>query len=152
MSRSLALAIALTASLGAAGCHTAQPSPLRAVRIMQTVDSSPPRALDRVKSVARAHGWRVLDEGADSVMVDFGVQTVRIPVSTQSGLWGPHVSVRETEVHGSALYTVSASANGTVVELWSNATYWHPDYKCWLPGPFDISPGTELLARVAEAP
>jgi hypothetical protein len=56
------------------------------------------------------------------------------------------------EVHGAALYMAMDGPHGTVVTMWSNPIYWHPDYRIWLPGPFDLAPGAELLLAYADEP
>jgi hypothetical protein len=70
-------------------------------------------------------------------------------VPTEYGLWGTRVSFRDTEVHGSALFQVRTVSGGSVVEMWNNPIYWHPDIQCWLPGPYDVAPGSELLREWA---
>lgn len=149
MSRPI-LALLLAAPLALTACHTAQPSPQRFAQVVQHVPGTPSQVLGQIKADAGARGWRILDEGVDSVVVDFGTAVARIPVPTEYGLWGTRVSFRDTEVHGSALYMVNADAKGTVVTMWNNPIYWHPDYQNWLPGPYDLAPGKELLRAYAD--
>jgi hypothetical protein len=150
MSRPLALALLLAAPFALSACHTAQPSPQRFAQVIQRVSGTPAQVLTRIKSDAAARGWNILDEGVDSVVVDFGTAVARIPVPTEYGLWGTRVSFRDTEVHGSALYMVNADSKGTTVTMWNNPIYWHPDYQNWLPGPYDLAPGKELLKAYAD--
>src|SRR4051812_35123929 len=113
MSRLLALAAVPALALALGACHTAQPSPQRFAQVIQRTSGSSQQVLGQIKQDAQARGWRIVDEGVDSVVVDFGTTVARIPVPTEYGLWGTRVSFRDTEVHGSALYMVNGDAQGT---------------------------------------
>ena len=43
---------------------------------------------------------------------------------------------------------MSPAAGGSIITLYNNPIYWHPDIGVWLPGPYDVSPGAEMLERV----
>jgi hypothetical protein len=152
MSRLPAPAALAAAGLAVAACSTAQPAPQRLARVVMRSGDPPYRVIERIRSDAVARGWRVIDESPDSVAVDFGTQEMRVPVPTEFGLWGSRVMLRDTEVHGSALYTVAEGPNGTVITMWNNPIYYHPDVLCWLPGPYDVAPGAEFLRQVAANP
>ncbi len=149
MSRAPALLCALALALALPACHTAQPTPQRFARVRVHMKGNQNQVLEQIRSDATARGWRVDFEAPDAIGVDFGVQEMRIPVPTEYGLWGTRVSFRNTEVHSSAIYQVSPVSDGAVVTLWNNPIYWHPDYKVWLPGPYDIAPGRDLLRETA---
>jgi hypothetical protein len=60
-------------------------------------------------------------------------------------------SLRETEVHGTALYVVRPAAAGAEIVVIDNPIYWHPDLACWLPGPAGVLPSAQLLPPDARA-
>jgi len=134
------LGVAVLLALGA--CHAAQPAPPRPARIVLHVPHAPQRALTELKLDAVAHGWRVVDEGLDSLVIDFGVATARVPVATDDG----PAAMRDTEVHATALYRFDAAAGGAAVTMWNNPIYWHPELRVWLAAPDDLAPGDALLA------
>jgi len=131
-------------SLALAACHSASPTPPRFARTVVQVPDTPQRALLSVKADAMAHGWRVADEGLDSLVVDFGVATARVPLTTADG----RVALRDTEVHATALYKFDTAPQGATVTMWNNPICWHPDFKVWLPAPDDLSPGDVLLGSL----
>jgi hypothetical protein len=147
--RLLALPFVLGLALGLAGCHTAKPAPQMATIVTVQATGSPQQVLDRIRGDAVAQGFHVLAETVNGVHVDYGVRRMTVPVPTEYGLWGTRVSFRETEVHSSVIYHVhpDTTGRGTQVTLWNNPIYYHPDYKVWLPGPFDVEPTAMLEAR-----
>lgn len=149
MSRAIALILvaALPAALGA--CNTAKPAPQQGARMSMIVQGAPGAVLQGLKSEAAARGGTVVQETANTMVVDFGTAERRIPVPTEYGLWGTRVSFRDTEVHSSAHYWVESAKSGTRVTVFNNSIYWHPDYKSWLPGPYDVAPGFDALTSSA---
>jgi hypothetical protein len=150
--KSVALVAALaatTVSLGA--CNTAKPAPQMGARTAMLVPGSPSSALASVRGQVAARQGTVVSETANSMVVDFGEQTMPVPVPTDYGLWGSRVSWRETQVRSSAMYHAEACPQGTMVTIFTTPIYWHPDLKQWLPGPFDVPPGFQTLAQVAGA-
>ena len=146
-------AFALTAAVAAAsllgGCNTAKPAPQFTSRMSVLVSASPSAALNALRNEAQAEGGRIAAESADSFTADFGVQTRRIPIPTEYGLWGTRVSYRDTEVHSVTTYSARSGPSGTVVSVFQNPIYWHPDYKVWLPGPHDMVPGLEAIREMS---
>ncbi len=151
MSRALNAAFLATALLSLAACNTAKPAPQMGPRSSLMIAQSPSGALQTLRSEAENRGGRVVEESANSMFVDFGVATRRVPIPTEYGLWGTRVSFRDTEVHSSAYYVAEACAGGTRVSIFENPIYWHPDYKSWLPGPYDTAPGVDALRTTAGA-
>lgn len=141
----LAAPVALAAASLLAGCNTAKPAPQYVGRMAMVVPEDSASVLARLRSEASAQGGTVVQEGADAFSVDFGVQTRRIPIPTEYGLWGTNTCYRETEVHETATYGVRAVQGGTLVSITHNPVYWHPDIKVWLPGPHDMVPGMDAL-------
>jgi hypothetical protein len=139
-------AVALALALGACGsAPTPQP---RFARTTLHVPEGPQRALVQLKADAASRGWRVVDEGLDTLVVDFGVATARVPVPTDDG----RVALRDTEVHATALFKFDAAPQGADVTMWNNPIYWHPDYRVWLPAPDDLAPGDVLLGALCGDP
>ena len=144
-----ALATVIALSLATGACNTAKPAPQMGARTSLLMNGAPTAVLQSLRGTTASQGGQVTDETVNSMAVDFGVQTMRIPIPTEYGLWGTRVSWRDTEVHSSAFYWVEACEGGTRVTVLNNPIYWHPDYKSWLPGPFDVSPGFEALTKTA---
>lgn len=149
MKSAAVLAAAAAIALSAGACNTAKPAPQMGARTSMLINGDPNAVLQSLRSTAGARGGQVVEETANSMAVDFGTQTMRIPVPTKYGLWGSRVSWRDTEVHSSAFYWVEPCEGGTRVTVMNNPIYWHPDYKSWLPGPFDVAPGFEALTQTA---
>jgi len=98
-----------------------------------------------MRADAVARGWRVVDEGVDSILVDFGVAAARVPVPTDDG----RVTLRDTEVHATALYRFDVAADGAAITMWNDPVYWHPDWRVWLPAPGGLAPGDALLRELS---
>jgi hypothetical protein len=135
----------LYVTLAACAAPTAAP---RLSRTTLHVPVGPQRALVELKADAIARGWRVVDEGIDTLVVDFGVATARVPVPHDDG----SVAMRDTEVHATALFKFDATRPGADVTMWNNPIYWHPDYRVWLPAPDDLAPGDVLLGALCGDP
>lgn len=100
----------------------------------------PGSAIELLRDRAIERGFRIADERPDSLVVDFGVRTARVPVAAGAG-----TEMRETEIHATAVYGARPATNGATVVMLANPIYWHPDLRCWLPATSDLSPGRELL-------
>ncbi len=127
-------AAALIASLGLlalTGCHTAKPAVQTFHDVSYVVPAPPADVIAQLR--AGAHGNGVMMDGPNSLRVDFGQATHRVPVPTEYGLWGTRVSFRDTLVRSSAIYHVEATADGrSIVTMVNNPVYWHPDHGTWL--------------------
>ncbi len=148
MRRALAPLLGLLALLTLGACHTAKPAIQNFANVTYEVADTPDAVVDRLRTDASAAGYDVWMDGPRTVRIDFGVQNMRVPVPTEYGLWGTRVSFRDTQVRSSAVYSVGTSAAGSLVTLANNPVYWHPDIGVWLPGPYDVSPGAEMLNRL----
>jgi len=121
----------------AAACASAASTP-RAPRAVLRVACAPQDALLALKADAQAHGWRVAGEGLDTLLVDFGVATARLPIDDVP---------RDTEVHATALFKFDAAPGGAAVTAWNDPIYWHPDRRTWMRAPDDLAPCDALLAE-----
>ena len=140
MLRAAPAALALVASAAAlAGCAAAQPSAAREEeRLVLLVDGPPNAVLTHLLLTALAEGGAVVAESADGFSVDFGVESREVLVI--AGPAAPGVP-RETEVHEAATYGVRAApGGGSLVSITHTPTWWNPERRCWLPGPFDAAP------------
>lgn len=148
MRKALIPTLALVAALGLTGCHVAKPAVQSFGQVSVMLPESPDAVAERLHADAASSGYLASRDGAHTVRVDFGTRVMRVPVPTEYGLWGTRVVFRDTKVSSSAVYRVSASPGGSTVTLYNNPTYYHPDIGVWLPGPYDVSPGADLLARL----
>jgi len=139
------VACLVAAAAVVSGCNTAKPAPQFTSHMTLVVPASAPTALEALRREAQSLGGAITAETADSFTADYGVQSRRIPVPTEYGLWGSRVVFRETEVHSVTTYSARKSPEGTLVSVSQNPIYWHPDYKVWLPGPHDSVPGMDAL-------
>jgi len=139
---------AVVSLLALAACASASSATPRIARTTLHVADEPQRALLSVKADAMTRGWRVVDEGPDSLVVDFGTAMARVPVATEGG----GVSMRDTEVHATALFRFDPGPGGAAVTMWNHPIYWHPDHRVWLPAPDELSPGDALLAGLISEP
>ena len=149
MSRKLTTAAIAACALGLAACNTAKPAPQYVGRMAMTVRADPATVLSTLRSAVSEQGGQVTAQSADTIQVNFGQQTRRVPVPTEYGLWGTRVTYRDTEVWNAATYTVQQVQGGTVVTILQNPIYWHPDIQTWLPGPHDMVPGLDALVSLA---
>ena len=117
MKSAAVLAAAAAIALSAGACNTAKPAPQMGARTSMLINGDPNAVLQSLRSTAGARGGQVVEETANSMAVDFGTQTMRIPVPTKYGLWGSRVSWRDTEVHSSAFYWVEPCEGGTRVTV-----------------------------------
>ena len=147
--RRFALALIATTGLFALpGCHTAKPAVQTFHDVTYVVPGSPSDVLAKLRQGAAGNGVQM--DGPSSMRVDFGQATHRVPVPTEYGLWGTRVSFRDTLVRSSAVYHVAATNDGqSLVTMVNNPIYYHPDNKVWLPGPYDVNPGAELIHNIA---
>ena len=100
----------------------------------------------RLRNDAAANGFGVTQNGPFDLTVDFGEQEMRVPVPTEYGLWGTRVSFRDTWVRGSTAYSITpAAGGGSRVTMSNNPIYYHPDIGVWLPGPYDVATGMDML-------
>ena len=130
-------------------CNVAKPAPQNYHTVSTVVAAPPSQVLEWIRGDAMANGAQIAGESANSIQVDFGVAPRTIPVPTDYGLWGTPTSFRETEVFSSAVFHVSPTNGGSLVTMFNNPIYWHPEHRLWLPGPYDTVPGTELLRRMS---
>jgi hypothetical protein len=134
-------------ALGACGVFS--PPSTRFARTTMHVPLAPQAALTRMKLDAAARGWRVADEGVDSIVVDFGVAAARVPVAEDDGLFGTRTTERDTEIHATALFRFESEPPGASVTMWNDPVYWHPDLRVWLPATAGPAPGEVLLRALA---
>ncbi len=148
MRRAIIPTLVLAAAFGLTGCHVAKPAVQSFGNVSVQLPESPNAVAERLHADASSGGYDVWMDGPHTIRVNFGTQRMRIPVPTEYGLWGTAVVFRDTKVNSSAVYRVSAAPGGSTVTLYNNPTYWHPDIQVWLPGPYDVSPGAEMLERL----
>lgn len=137
---------ALVLAFALAGCRATAPGPVP-TSTRGLAHDSPQHVLSRISAGAQARGWRIADMGPDSVLVDCGVTAARVDVADDAG--GSSTTPRETEIHCTALYVVTAAPGGASVTVFDNPVYWHPDERVWLPGPSGVAPGRDLLREFA---
>jgi hypothetical protein len=134
--------IVLACALALAGCRSPATAPVPTSTRSRIADS-PQRVLTRITEEAQARGWRIADMGPDTVLVDCGVAAARVDVADDVS--GATSTPRETEIHCTALFVVTAAPGGAQVTVFDNPVYWHPDARVWLPGPSGAAPGRDLL-------
>lgn len=137
--------LALCAIPALAACATARRLQPRLEPVVREAAGSPQQVLTRIKLDAAGRGWRIADEGTDSLLVDFGTADARVRMPPASGSRETDSQPRLTEVHGSALYVVLPGPAGAEITVVENPIYWDLDLACWLPGPAGLLPSSELL-------
>ncbi len=136
----------LLATLALTACNVAKPAPQLFDSPVIELAANPEATVAQIEANAAASGFAVVSDGVETVFVDFGTREMTIPVPTEYGVWGTRTVFRNTAVKPSAVYRILPTPTGVRVTIHNNPVYWHPDFKVWLPGPHDLSPGREWLA------
>ncbi len=139
---------ALVLGFALAGCRSPATAPVP-TSTRSRISDSPQHVLTRISEDAQSRGWRIADMGPDSLLVDCGVSAARVDVADDVS--GSTSTPRDTEVHCTALFVVTAAPGGAQITVFDNPVYWHPAERVWLPGPSGVAPGRDLLRAAGGA-